>query len=154
MADRRCLVCGSSLAGHRADAEVCGSACRRERSRLRALAAGKRDAGYQSLDEYTARRRRPSYLRVGMHPPTYNTWRSMIARCEVPGNAGFGNYGARGVTVCPRWRDSFEAFIADMGERPEGMTLDRIDPEGNYESSNCRWATLAVQAANRRRLAA
>lgn len=83
--------------------------------------------------------------------PTYISWEGMHQRCagsKGPESARY--YADRGVTVCERWR-SFENFLADMGERPDGKTLDRTDPYGNYEPSNCRWATPKEQRANRRR---
>lgn len=93
--------------------------------------------------------------RVHGHSPkgaptlTYRSWQSMISRCTYDTNASWEHYGGRGITVCERWR-AFTNFLADMGERPEGKTLDRIDPDGNYEPSNCRWATPTEQRANRR----
>lgn len=80
----------------------------------------------------------------------YRAWSSMINRCERPTYRGFARYGGRGITVCARWRASFESFLADMGSRPEGKSLDRINNDGNYEPSNCRWATASEQARNRR----
>lgn len=85
--------------------------------------------------------------------PTYTSWSAMKARCLRPGRENYKNYGGRGITVCDRWLgpNGFENFLADMGERPDGRTLDRIDGDGHYEPGNCRWATSSEQNRNRRR---
>lgn len=81
--------------------------------------------------------------------PTYNSWRAMIDRCTNEKQPHYHNYGGRGITICERWM-VFERFLADMGERPKGRTLDRINNDGNYEPGNCRWATGSEQRMNRR----
>lgn len=82
--------------------------------------------------------------------PTYQSWAAMKARCLNPGRAKYADYGGRGIKVCDRWLGSFSNFLADMGERPEGMTLDRIDNDGDYGPGNVRWATPKEQRANQR----
>jgi hypothetical protein len=80
----------------------------------------------------------------------YQAWLSMRRRCYEASNASFEDYGGRGIEVCERWRGSFEAFFEDMGHPPDDShSLDRIDSDGNYEPSNCRWATLTRQIRNR-----
>jgi hypothetical protein len=81
--------------------------------------------------------------------PTYQTWDAMIQRCTNPNTIGYKYYGARGITVCKRWR-KFENFLADMGERPPKHTIDRINNKHGYSPRNCQWATRTQQDKNRR----
>ena len=83
--------------------------------------------------------------------PTYGSWQSMIARCHNQEHIAFRRYGAKAISVCKSWRDDFRNFLADMGERPTGTSLDRIDGRFGYFPSNCRWATQKQQTENRRR---
>ncbi len=80
----------------------------------------------------------------------YPAWLMMKDRCNNPNNSRYKYYGGKGIIVCDRWANSFQNFIADMGDRPDGKTLDRVNGNGNYELSNCRWATHSEQGLNRK----
>ena len=85
--------------------------------------------------------------RIG-HSRTYQTWAAMKQRCDNPNNPKYPTYGGRGIRICDRWR-SFGAFLEDMGERPNGMTIERVDVNGDYEPRNCIWGSPEAQANNK-----
>lgn len=85
--------------------------------------------------------------------PLYKTWENILTRCTNPNATGYHNYGGRGIGICLRWRNSFNLFLEDMGNKPSPKhSIDRIDVNGNYEPSNCRWATFEEQRETTRKL--
>lgn len=84
------------------------------------------------------------------YTPTYKTWLSMKQRCNNPHAPNYALYGGRGIKICKEWNDNFIAFLSDMGERPKGTSLDRINSNGDYCKENCRWATPKEQSMNLR----
>ncbi len=95
--------------------------------------------------------KRPTAVRSGMgKSKVHAAWSQMKQRCYNQARREWRRYGGRGITVCDRWRDSFENFRADMGDPPKGHSLDRINNDGNYEPANCRWADVFTQQGNRR----
>ena len=84
------------------------------------------------------------------YTPVWHSWAAMRQRCHYPNDINYKNYGARGIHVCERWMNSFENFYSDMGDRPQGMSLDRIDNDGDYCPENCQWSTKPEQGINQR----
>lgn len=84
----------------------------------------------------------------GTHTAEYNSWHSMKQRCKNPTDDCYAQYGGRGIEVCPRWDEDFAMFLSDMGRRPDGMSLERINNNGHYQPGNCEWATPFKQSRN------
>jgi hypothetical protein len=111
-----------------------------------------RSCGCLLQDVLRERNRTHGHAARGGKHPLYGTWQNMRNRCENPNVGEWKNYGGRGIAVCERWH-KFENFLADVGERPNGMTLDRIDNDGDYEPGNVKWSSRPEQMRNRRRFA-
>jgi transcriptional regulator with XRE-family HTH domain len=97
---------------------------------------------------------RHGHASVGGMTPTYRSWYGAKTRCTSPNQSQWKDYGGRGITMCDRWMNSFEAFLKDMGERPENTTLDRIEGHLGYQPGNCKWSTFIEQNRHSRRVVA
>lgn len=131
----------------------CRCDCGTERSVIASGLRGglSKSCGCLKREVVAARSTKHGFTPYGVNPPpTYQSWYGMLQRCTNPKHRSYHGYGGRGITVCERWRHDFGTFVADMGEKPRGRSLERRDVNGNYEPGNCYWATARQQAANKR----
>lgn len=108
-----------------------------------------RSCGCLKIETTVIRSTKHGHSRPGKKTSTYKSWIDMIQRCTNTKNERYGDYGGRGIAICERWHD-FRNFLADMGEKPSGLTIERRNNNGNYEPDNCYWATYSQQVRNRR----
>jgi hypothetical protein len=123
----------------------CGNECVVQGAALRN--GQSRSCGCLKVETTISRSTKHGHAPASGMSPTYNSWAAMIARCDNPKHAAFPYYGGQGISVCERWYQ-FENFLADMGEKPNGTSIDRKRTNGNYELGNCRWATSDEQMTN------
>lgn len=139
-----CLKRAAQLKRQRKDATA-----RAVRQKMLERVANERAAA-EAKREVSARERAWRGSLRSAYPREHSSWSGMVGRCTRPDNKDFPNYGGRGILVCDRWREDFEAFLSDLGPRPTDTTLDRKDNAGGYEPLNCRWSTYNEQNRNSR----
>jgi hypothetical protein len=138
---------------------ICGCGTKVRTTAGELLNGGSKSCGCLRSDrsrERAFQRAKHGHCKNRVETRTYRSWRAMIVRCTNPKQKNWEAYGGRGIAVCERWRGDrgFQNFLSDMGMRPEGQTLERVNVDGNYQPSNCRWATYSEQRRNQRPTAA
>lgn len=144
-----------AMSGRRQGAAVlwwCDCACGTHREVLaNSLTRGKSTGcGCRQYQELGKRLTKQGHSKTSIESRTYRSWKHIKQRCYNENRKDYKYYGGRGITLCDRWYDSFNNFLADMGECPPRLTIDRIDNDGNYEPVNCRWTTMKIQNQNKR----